>query len=202
MSMWPAVPSLIGSAVDNPLFDERCLDCRSHQDVRKFRSIRNMNDKQTSSRRALCHHDGCVKFAQTRGLCKAHGGGTRCKVASCSKLAQSKGHCIAHGGGRKCQVDDCEKLAQSKGYCIAHGGGRKCAVDGCEKFAQIKGKCKAHAKTTTDSSAPPLTHAKVLALSSASISLSPLREYVQRAEPTTCSFAALFTPLKPPTNNA
>ncbi|ETV71486.1 hypothetical protein H257_13355 [Aphanomyces astaci] len=168
-----------------------------------FNSNLNMNDKPMggTSRRALCQHNGCAKFAQTRGLCKAHGGGTRCKVAACTKLAQSRGHCIAHGGGRKCQVDECEKLAQSKGYCIAHGGGRKCAVDGCEKFSQIKGKCKAHAKKSTDGT--PLPHVKVLALStSPPISLSPLRKYVRKAEPTTCSFAALFTPLNTPTNNA
>ncbi|KAF0695655.1 Aste57867_13549 [Aphanomyces stellatus] len=190
-----------------------------------------------ASRRALCQHKDCAKFAQTRGLCKAHGGGTRCKVPSCVKLAQSRGHCIAHGGGRKCQIEDCEKLAQSKGYCIAHGGGRKCvgvAMAGCQKFSQIKGKCKAHAKSSPEDAidatptVTPLVHAKVLALrdkttlvplkpthavptttppptiAAKSISLSPLREYVRRAEPTTCSFAALFTPLKtrhqPPPN--
>ncbi|KDO16939.1 hypothetical protein SPRG_17605 [Saprolegnia parasitica CBS 223.65] len=164
--------------------------------------------KAAATRRALCQFKGCTKFAQTRGRCKAHGGGTRCKVEACIKLAQSRGHCIAHGGGRKCHIESCDKLAQSKGYCIAHGGGRKCAIDGCEKFSQIKGKCKAHAKTSPPSTPhsppllhplPPLTHAKVSALQMPStISLSPLRDCVRRPEATTCSFAALFEP-SPPT---
>ncbi|OQR93827.1 hypothetical protein THRCLA_22280 [Thraustotheca clavata] len=170
------------------------------------------NDPKVHSRRALCQVIGCTKFAQTRGHCKAHGGGTRCKVDSCTKLAQSRGHCIAHGGGRRCHVPQCEKLAQSKGYCIAHGGGRKCAVDGCEKFSQIKGKCKAHAKIAHSPPParkpapshvalplplPPLLFAQLSPLQPttiSTISLSPLREYVRRPEPTHCSFAALFHP--------
>lgn len=96
--------------------------------------------------RARCQYEACDKFAQTRGLCKAHGGGSRCRDESCHKLAQSRGLCIAHGGGRRCQEADCHKLAQSKGYCISHGGGRRCTVMGCEKFSQVKGRCKSHSK--------------------------------------------------------
>lgn len=98
------------------------------------------------STRARCHLPDCDKYAQTRGLCKAHGGGSRCRDATCNKLAQSRGLCIAHGGGRRCQHDGCAKLAQSKGYCISHGGGRRCAVPDCEKFSQVKGRCKSHSK--------------------------------------------------------
>lgn len=98
------------------------------------------------SNRARCQLPDCDKFAQTRGLCKAHGGGSRCRDATCNKLAQSRGLCIAHGGGRRCQHDGCAKLAQSKGYCISHGGGRRCAVPNCEKFSQVKGRCKSHSK--------------------------------------------------------
>ncbi|KAG6587216.1 WRKY transcription factor 19 [Phytophthora cinnamomi] len=88
----------------------------------------------------------CGKFAQTRGLCKAHGGGSRCRDPSCQKLAQSRGLCIAHGGGRRCAFDGCSKLAQSKGFCISHGGGRRCHVTNCVKFAQVRGHCKSHSK--------------------------------------------------------
>lgn len=104
-----------------------------------------------NSNRARCQHEGCEKFAQTRGLCKAHGGGSRCRDASCNKLAQSRGLCIAHGGGRRCQHEGCSKLAQSKGFCISHGGGRRCTVPNCEKFSQVKGRCKSHSKLAESS---------------------------------------------------
>ncbi|RLN61727.1 hypothetical protein BBJ28_00006188 [Nothophytophthora sp. Chile5] len=97
-----------------------------------------------NANRARCRLTDCNKFAQTRGLCKAHGGGSRCRDPQCHKLAQSRGLCIAHGGGRRCSVAGCEKLAQSRGCCISHGGGRRCAVPECEKFSQVRGYCKSH----------------------------------------------------------
>ncbi|KAI9981387.1 hypothetical protein PInf_009139 [Phytophthora infestans] len=99
-----------------------------------------------NANRARCRMTDCGKFAQTRGLCKAHGGGSRCRDPSCQKLAQSRGLCIAHGGGRRCAFDNCSKLAQSKGFCIFHGGGRRCHVANCDKFAQVRGQCKSHSK--------------------------------------------------------
>ncbi|GMF28213.1 unnamed protein product [Phytophthora fragariaefolia] len=102
-----------------------------------------------NANRARCQFAGCDKFAQTRGLCKAHGGGSRCRDPQCNKLAQSRGLCIAHGGGRRCQFDGCKKLAQSKGYCISHGGGRRCTIPNCQKFSQVKGRCKSHSKLLT-----------------------------------------------------
>ncbi|KAG6966273.1 hypothetical protein JG688_00006846 [Phytophthora aleatoria] len=99
-----------------------------------------------NANRARCRMPECGKFAQTRGLCKAHGGGSRCRDTNCQKLAQSRGLCIAHGGGRRCAFDGCSKLAQSKGFCISHGGGRRCHVADCDKFAQVRGHCKSHSK--------------------------------------------------------
>jgi len=99
-----------------------------------------------NANRARCQFAECDKFAQTRGLCKAHGGGSRCRDPQCNKLAQSRGLCIAHGGGRRCAFDGCSKLAQSKGFCISHGGGRRCHVADCDKFAQVRGHCKSHSK--------------------------------------------------------
>lgn len=107
-----------------------------------------MTSARRTTNRARCQFAECDKFAQTRGLCKAHGGGSRCRDPTCNKLAQSRGLCIAHGGGRRCQHEDCAKLAQSKGYCISHGGGRRCTVPDCEKFSQVKGRCKSHSKLT------------------------------------------------------
>ncbi|GMF33701.1 unnamed protein product [Phytophthora lilii] len=134
-----------------------------------------------NANRARCQFAGCDKFAQTRGLCKAHGGGSRCRDPQCNKLAQSRGLCIAHGGGRRCQFDGCKKLAQSKGYCISHGGGRRCTIPNCEKFSQVKGRCKSHSKllTTVPSSyasshgvvTPPSSNGKS-AISPASTKLS------------------------------
>ncbi|KAE8886075.1 hypothetical protein PF005_g2483 [Phytophthora fragariae] len=104
-----------------------------------------------NANRARCRLPECEKFAQTRGLCKAHGGGSRCRDPNCKKLAQSRGLCIAHGGGRRCAFDGCSKLAQSKGFCISHGGGRRCNVAKCDKFAQVRGYCKSHSKLQSSS---------------------------------------------------
>ncbi|GMF28214.1 unnamed protein product [Phytophthora fragariaefolia] len=106
-----------------------------------------------NANRARCRMPECGKFAQTRGLCKAHGGGSRCRDPNCQKLAQSRGLCIAHGGGRRCAFDGCSKLAQSKGFCISHGGGRRCHVTNCDKFAQVRGHCKSHSKLLSNEDA-------------------------------------------------
>ncbi|KAL7688031.1 hypothetical protein Plhal304r1_c020g0071551 [Plasmopara halstedii] len=112
------------------------------------KSVKTMpsSNARRQANRARCSIPECGKFAQTRKLCKAHGGGSRCHHPNCRKLAQSRGLCIAHGGGRRCAFDNCSKLAQSKGYCISHGGGRRCHVIDCDKFAQIRGYCKSHSK--------------------------------------------------------
>ncbi|ETI35439.1 hypothetical protein F441_18078 [Phytophthora nicotianae CJ01A1] len=116
-----------------------------------------------NTNRTRCRLTDCNKFAQTRGLCKAHGGGSRCRHPDCPKLAQSRGLCIAHGGGRRCIVEDCNKLAQSKGHCISHGGGRRCAIPHCDKFSQVRGYCKAHAKVLMVFRSPSSpTHAALL----------------------------------------
>ncbi|KAG7378122.1 hypothetical protein PHYPSEUDO_010546 [Phytophthora pseudosyringae] len=131
--------------------------------------------------RTRCRLTDCNKFAQTRGLCKAHGGGSRCRTPDCNKLAQSRGLCIAHGGGRRCIVDDCNKLAQSKGHCISHGGGRRCAIPHCDKFSQVRGYCKAHAKALMVFRAPSSpTRAALMtppasAICSPKITLSPVK---------------------------
>ncbi|KAF1785384.1 hypothetical protein GQ600_26571 [Phytophthora cactorum] len=41
-----------------------------------------------------CSAIGCNKRAQTRRLCKAHGGGVRCRISDCKKLAQTEG-CVS-----------------------------------------------------------------------------------------------------------
>ncbi|KAG7378991.1 hypothetical protein PHYPSEUDO_009237 [Phytophthora pseudosyringae] len=101
----------------------------------------------TATRRKVpgCSVPGCIKQAQTRKLCKAHGGGMRCRSPNCTKLVQSRGLCVAHGGGRRCVFDGCSKLAQYKGLCFSHGGSRYCSAPGCHKYAQIRACCKSHA---------------------------------------------------------
>ncbi|TDH74264.1 hypothetical protein CCR75_001492 [Bremia lactucae] len=112
----------------------------------------------------------CDKFVQTRGLCKAHGGNSRCRDPQCNKPAQSRGLCIVHGGGRRCQFNRCKKLAQSKGYCITHGGGRRCIMANCDKFSQVKGRCKFHSKVSTvESSSPPIA----ITTSTSTFAISP-----------------------------
>uniref|UniRef100_A0AAV1TTT5 WRKY19-like zinc finger domain-containing protein n=1 Tax=Peronospora matthiolae TaxID=2874970 RepID=A0AAV1TTT5_9STRA len=126
-----------------------------------------------NANRARCQFIGCEKFAQTRGLCKAHGGGSRCRDPHCNKLAQSRGLCIAHGGGRRCQADHCSKLAQSKGFCISHGGGRRCTIPNCEKFSQVKGRCKSHSKLVVTASYPSFHGVVTPPSSTSSAAISP-----------------------------
>lgn len=134
-----------------------------------------------SSNRTRCRLADCNKFAQTRGLCKAHGGGSRCRHPDCQKLAQSRGLCIAHGGGRRCTVENCNKLAQSKGHCISHGGGRRCAIPHCDKFSQVRGYCKAHAKVLMVFRAPSSPTCAALmtppasAMASPNVAMSPVK---------------------------
>ncbi|KAL3664988.1 hypothetical protein V7S43_010163 [Phytophthora oleae] len=127
-----------------------------------------------NANRTRCRLTDCNKFAQTRGLCKAHGGGSRCRQPDCHKLAQSRGLCIAHGGGRRCIIEGCNKLAQSKGHCISHGGGRRCAIPHCDKFSQVRGYCKAHAKVLMVFRAPSSPTRAAFKTPPASTSCSPM----------------------------
>jgi hypothetical protein len=45
---------------------------------------------------------GGLRLAQSRGLCKKHGGDTRkpCLVEGCGTLANSRGLCFKHGGSK------------------------------------------------------------------------------------------------------
>ncbi|KAG6942436.1 hypothetical protein JG688_00018120 [Phytophthora aleatoria] len=61
-----------------------------------------------------CKKDGCDKKAKARGLCWAHGGGTKCRTVECSKVAVSNGFCWAHGGGKRCDVNGCIKPAYER----------------------------------------------------------------------------------------
>ncbi|KAG1698366.1 hypothetical protein DVH05_014869 [Phytophthora capsici] len=150
-----------------------------------------------NANRTRCRLTDCNKFAQTRGLCKAHGGGSRCRHPDCHKLAQSRGLCIAHGGGRRCIIDGCNKLAQSKGHCISHGGGRRCAIPHCDKFSQVRGYCKAHAKVLMVFRAPSSpTHAALMTppASSGCSPMSPVKSKL--------SIDFLVNPEQPTTTNA
>lgn len=74
--------------------------------------------------------------------------GRYCQRANCTRFAKSKGVCIAHGGGTRCIVEGCTKHAKANRRCISHGGRRCCSVDGCSKHARVKGKCMAHVRMT------------------------------------------------------
>ncbi|RHZ26409.1 hypothetical protein DYB37_009738 [Aphanomyces astaci] len=92
----------------------------------------------------FCMSPGCSNIARTKGMCKVHGGGRRCKVDGCMKSAQTGHLCIAHGGGKPCRMDGCPKTAQSRGLCKQHGGGVRCKFDGCTKSCQSGGYCRGH----------------------------------------------------------
>lgn len=66
--------------------------------------------------------DDCTKRAKARGLCWAHGGGTKCTEEECHKVAVSNGLCWAHGGGKRCIYDNCSKPAYERthNFCVKH----------------------------------------------------------------------------------
>ena len=98
-----------------------------------------------------CGHLGCTKKAQSRGLCKTHGGGRRCEREGCQKSAQVQ--CISafgvlcicrsswRTGASACGRCVCLKKrgaarAQSgTHHCKAHGGGKRCQTMDCPKSA-------------------------------------------------------------------
>ncbi|KAF0684902.1 Aste57867_23146 [Aphanomyces stellatus] len=92
----------------------------------------------------FCMSPGCNNIARTKGMCKVHGGGRRCKVEGCMKSAQTGHLCIAHGGGKPCRMEGCPKTAQSRGLCKQHGGGVRCKFEGCTKSCQSGGYCRGH----------------------------------------------------------
>ncbi|OQS07961.1 hypothetical protein THRCLA_00046 [Thraustotheca clavata] len=92
----------------------------------------------------FCMSPGCNNIARTKGMCKVHGGGRRCKVEGCMKSAQTGHLCIAHGGGKPCRMEGCPKTAQSRGLCKQHGGGVRCKFEGCTKSCQSGGFCRGH----------------------------------------------------------
>jgi hypothetical protein len=91
--------------------------------------------------RKPCEIDGCTSIAQSKGLCRTHGGGKRCQYPEgCRKGAIGATlFCVAHGGGKRCQYPGgCDKSAQgATSFCIAHGGVQRCQYpDGCDKSVQ------------------------------------------------------------------
>lgn len=100
--------------------------------------------QQQLSRSKDCMIDGCARRAQSRLLCKAHGGGARCQYMDCTKSSQGGGFCRSHGGGKKCKVFGCMKGTQRAGLCYQHGGIRRCIQEGCQKKDRGNGYCISH----------------------------------------------------------
>ena len=72
------------------------------------------------TKRKQCCADGCTNFAQLRGMCKAHGGISKCRVHGCTHRTLSKGVCFKHGGGKHCTVPHCHRSVQQRGFCHRH----------------------------------------------------------------------------------
>ncbi|KAH9100890.1 hypothetical protein Ae201684P_007081 [Aphanomyces euteiches] len=94
----------------------------------------------------VCIVPHCSNAAQTRGVCKGHGGGSRCKIENCGKSSQSRGLCRRHGGGKRCSEEGCVKGVQRGRKCAAHGGVQPCSVEGCQRPLRGAGFCEIHRK--------------------------------------------------------
>ena len=103
-----------------------------------------IHDHHPPQRKRLCRYSGCKKVRQTKGLCKFHGGGSRCSAAGCTKTNQGGGFCRCHGGGKKCSVEGCGKGAQRRGLCHGHGGMRYCSIESCDREDRGNGLCASH----------------------------------------------------------
>ncbi|OWZ24346.1 hypothetical protein PHMEG_000628 [Phytophthora megakarya] len=87
---------------------------------------------------------GCDKSSQGGGLCRAHGGGKKCRIPGCSKGTQRLGLCYLHGGIRRCIMEGCKKKDRGNGYCISHGGGRRCEAENCNRSVRKGNHCQMH----------------------------------------------------------
>lgn len=94
----------------------------------------------------VCTHTGCKNQRQSNGRCRSHGGGKRCSFAGCPRAAQRSGKCHSHGGVKLCFVQGCMKKDRGLGACVMHGGGKKCIHAGCERSARKQQRCTRHFK--------------------------------------------------------
>lgn len=90
---------------------------RRESQVGGIPAVNSHSSSSLSSHNKVCSVPGCVKLSQTRGKCKAHGGGSRCQHPNCSKSSQMGGRCRVHGGLKLCSISGCSKGAQRDGKC-------------------------------------------------------------------------------------
>ena len=64
------------------------MNTNSHTNTRNIAAI------EVKQQRSLCQMPHCGKKAQKKGLCRAHGGYSKCSVANCTKAMVSGGQCI------------------------------------------------------------------------------------------------------------
>jgi hypothetical protein len=94
-----------------------------------------------------CKSVGCLKQAQSKGLCISHGAvHPRCSTPGCLKQAQSKDVCVSHGAVvPRCKSPGCLNQVQSKGVCVQHGAVvPRCSTPGCLKGSVKNGVCIVH----------------------------------------------------------
>ena len=111
-----------------------------------YANRRNTTQNELQRPGNLCKKEGCNKIEQTKGLCRKHGGQSRCSVVNCFKNNKGGGFCRAHGGGKRCSIDDCNKGSQRYGFCHAHGGTPICSVPECTRSDRGSGFCIRHQK--------------------------------------------------------
>ena len=78
--------------------------------------------RQNGNNRRVCSVGGCDKYAQRRGLCRAHGAPrTTCRRDGCVRHAILGGVCRTHGAaGKPCSVEGCDNVAQRQSMCKRH----------------------------------------------------------------------------------
>ena len=74
----------------------------------------------------------------------AVGHGAVCMVMTCNRVSRTRGLCRIHGGGRKCKREGCEKRDQKRGLCAKHGGVDICIVQDCGNVARVAQRCNKH----------------------------------------------------------
>ena len=132
-----------------------CTTASASSDKRNIHSNRKRKsspaDEELAGERArrngnkLCSADGCVKFAQTEGVCVRHGAKVKTKTCSsdgCTNIVKNGGVCIKHGAKVKlCSSEGCTNKIVKGGVCIKHEAKRKlCSSEGCT-IMQRKEEC-------------------------------------------------------------
>lgn len=97
----------------------RQMPTKTLQTVREVQAPPGATRLKKPKKKLLCKVPTCKNLVKSKGLCKRHGGGTRCGFCGCPSSARQGGFCIRHGGGL-CRILGCRSGSRKDGLCSFH----------------------------------------------------------------------------------